>query len=138
MHNGSGPANHAPASSAGGTSVAATTSYVPARGYNQLFFEGRLVEDPALRQAGTGRFYCRVTVLQDQSDRNGQPGVQAVDVVCFDERAARFAERFRRGDYAIFVGRMSLERRRPERAVLHEREPAPRAGLGHRPARHQA
>ncbi len=118
--NGSGPANQT--QRPGPHPTAGTVTGIPhaaARGYNQLIFEGRLAEDPALRQAGTGRLYCRVTALQDQPDRNGQPGAQAVDVVCFDERAARFAERFRRGDYAIFIGRMAIERRRDQRDHFH-------------------
>ena len=137
VNNGSGPAHRSPALSADATSsVSGTISHTAARGYNQLIFEGRLAENPMLRQAGTGRLYCCVAILQDQPDRNGQPGVQAVDVVCFDERAARFAERFRRGDYAIFIGRITIERRRDKHGQSHmnvslhlERV------LGHRPTR---
>lgn len=92
--NGCGPASQMPPLRADATtSASGTISHAAARGYNQLVFEGQLAEDPTLRQAGTGRLYCCVTILQDQSDRNGQPGAQAVDVVCFDERAARFARR---------------------------------------------
>ncbi len=134
MHNGFEPGSEAPSPSA-----VAITPCAGARGYNQLVFEGRLAENPTLRQAGTGRVYCRVAALQDQPDRNGQPGAQAVDVVCFDERATRFAERFRKGDYAIFIGRMTIERRRDLKGQLHmnvslhlERV------LGHRPVRRGA
>jgi single-stranded DNA-binding protein len=140
VHNGSGLATkirkHDHDAIALGT---APTHRAAARGYNHLVFEGRLAEDPLLRQAGTGRLYCRVAVLQDQPDRNGQPGAQGVDVVCFDERATRFAERFRRGDYAIFIGRMAIERRRDQKGQVHmnvslhlERV------LGHRPVRRGA
>jgi hypothetical protein len=138
VHHGTGPAGHGqrPGSDPAASSATATHR-AAARGYNQLVFEGRLAEDPVVRQAGTGRLYCRVAVLQDQPDRNGQPGTQAVDVVCFDERATRFAERFRRGDYAIFIGRMTIDRRRDQKEQLHmnvslhlERV------LGHRPVRH--
>ncbi len=137
IRNGSGPANQA--QRPGPDQTAGTVTGIPhaaARGYNQLIFEGRLAEDPALRQAGTGRLYCRVTALQDQPDRNGQPGAQAVDVVCFDERATRFAERFRRGDYAIFIGRMAIERRRDQKGQLHMKVSLHlERVLGHRPAR---
>ncbi len=119
VHNGSGPANQARRGLDPTASSLTGAHHIAARGYNQLVLEGRLAEDPGLRQAGTGRLYCRVAVLQDQPDRNGQPGAQAVDVVCFDERATRFAERFRRGDYAIFIGRMTIERRRDQKGQLH-------------------
>lgn len=119
VHNGSGPARQARRGPDPTASSLTGAHPIAARGYNQLVFEGRLAEDPALRQAGTGRLYCRVAALQDQPDRNGQPGAQAVDVVCFDERAKRFAERFRRGDYAIFIGRMTIEWRRDQRGQLH-------------------
>ncbi len=134
MRNGPGPESQTP-----GPSAAATTPHAAARGYNQLFFEGRLAEDPALCQSGTGRLYCRVAALQDQPDRNGQPGAQAVDVVCFDERAARFAERFRKGDYAIFIGRMTIERRRDQKGQLHMNVSLHLDRvLGHRPGRRGA
>jgi hypothetical protein len=136
VHNGTVPASRARHSPDPTISTATATDRAAARGYNQLVFEGRLAEDPALRQAGTGRLYCRVAALQDQPDRNGQAGAQAVDVVCFDERATRFAERFRRGDYAVFIGRMAIERHRDQEGQFHmnvslhlERV------LGHRPAR---
>lgn len=136
VYNGSGPTSQARIQGHDATTATTVTHHAAARGYNQLVLEGRLAEAPTVRQAGTGRLYCRVTVLQDQPDRNGQPGAQAVDVVCFDERASRFAERFRRGDYAIFVGRMTIERRRDGKGQLYmnvslhlERV------LGHRPVR---
>jgi single-stranded DNA-binding protein len=128
--------SHATATNDATTASHAPTHRAAARGYNQLVFEGRLVEDPALRQAGTGRLYCRVMVVQDQPDRNGQSGTQGVDVVCFDERASRFAGRFRRGDYAIFIGRMTIERRRDQKGQLHTNVSLHlERVLGHRPMR---
>ncbi len=120
VHNGSGPVGKIRTRDHDAITVGiAPTHRAAACGYNHLVFEGWLEEDPVLRQAGTGRLYCRVAVLQDQPDRNGQPGALAVDVVCFDERATRFAERFRRGDYGIFIGRMTIERRRDQKGQLH-------------------
>ncbi len=119
VHNGSGPVSQERRGLDPSASSLTGAHHIAARGYNQLVFEGRLAEDPPLRQAGTGRLYCRVAALQDQPDRNGQPGAQAVDVVCFDERATRFVERFRRGDYAIFIGRMTIERRRDQKGQRH-------------------
>ena len=136
-NNGHGAMSQRPAPEAEAvTSIIAFPSHAAARGYNQLVFEGQLAEDPALRQSGTSRLYCCVTILQDQPDRNGQPGAQAVDVVCFDERAARFAERFRRGDYGIFIGRMTIEKRRDQKGQLHANVSLHlERVLGHRPAR---
>ena len=50
------------------------------RGYNLVVFEGRLAETPVLSTARTSsRVYCRVAVIQDQPDWNGQPGSQSLD-----------------------------------------------------------
>jgi hypothetical protein len=107
-----------------------------ARGYNELYFEGRLAQDPVLRPYGNNHTYCRVDVLQDQPDRNGQPGTQAISVVCFNERANRFAERFRKGDAAVFVGRIVIERRRDAQGQIHFNVSLHLDYvLGHRPAR---
>src|SRR5579884_759022 len=104
--NGTGPGPARPAPPPPGREPAAPAHRAAARGYNELYFEGRLAQDPVLRSYGNNNTYCRVDVLQDQPDRNGQPGTQAISVVCFNERANRFAERFRKGDAAVFVGRI--------------------------------
>jgi len=90
------------------------------RGYNLLVFEGRLAEAPVLRNARTSdRVFCRVPVVQDQPDWNGQPGTQSVDRVMFDERARMFVERFRKGDAGTFIGRTEIRKWRDQQGQFH-------------------
>jgi hypothetical protein len=82
------------------------------RGYNFVVFEGRLGETPVLSTARTSsRVYCRVTVIQDQPDWNGQPDSQSLDILMFDERARMFVDRFCKGDAGTFIGRMEIRTR---------------------------
>ena len=82
------------------------------RGYNFVVFEGRLGETPVLSAARTNsRVYCRVAVIQDQPDWNGQPGSQSLDLLMFDDRARMFVDRFRKGDAGTFIGRMEIRKR---------------------------
>jgi hypothetical protein len=68
------------------------------RGYNIVVFEGCLAETPVLATARTSsRVYCRVAVIQDQPEWNGQPGSQSLDLLMFDERATMFVDRFHKG-----------------------------------------
>ena len=82
------------------------------RGYNLVVFEGRLAETPVLSTARTsGRVYCRVAVIQDQPEWNGQPGSQSLDLLMFDERARMFVDRFHKGDSGTFIGRIEIRKR---------------------------
>jgi hypothetical protein len=89
------------------------------RGFNLVFFEGRLAEDPAVRESENGRTWCRVAIVQQQPDQNGQPGTQSVDVVMFDERALSFVKKFRKGDRAVFIGRETISKRYDRQGRLH-------------------
>jgi len=90
------------------------------RGYNLVVFEGRLAETPVLSTARTSsRVYCRVAVIQDQPDWNGQPGSQTLDVLMFDERARMFVDRFRKGDAGTFIGRMEIRKRYDRHGQFH-------------------
>lgn len=90
------------------------------RGYNLVVFEGRLSEAPALSTARTSsRVYCRVAVIQDQPDWNGQPGSQSLDLLMFDERARMFVDRFRKGDAGTFIGRMEIRKRYDRYGQFH-------------------
>ena len=82
------------------------------RGYNLVVFEGRLAETPVLSTARTSsRVYCRVAVIQDQPEWNGQPGSQSLDLLMFDERARMFVDRFHKGDAGTFIGRIEIRKR---------------------------
>ena len=59
----------------------------------------------------SSRVYCRVAVIQDQPDWNGQPGSQSLDLLMFDDRARMFVDRFRKGDAGTFIGRMEIRKR---------------------------
>jgi hypothetical protein len=90
------------------------------RGYNFVVFEGRLAETPVLSTARTSsRVYCRVAVIQDQPDWNGQPGSQSLDVLMFDERARMFVDRFGKGDAGTFIGRMEIRKRYDHHGQFH-------------------
>ena len=89
------------------------------RGFNVVFFEGRLAEDPVARESENGRTWCRVAIVQQQPDQNGQPGTQSVDIVMFDERARSFAKKFRKGDSAVFIGRETISRRYDRQGRFH-------------------
>ncbi len=104
------PAHHAE-SRPGGTA---------GRGYNLVVFEGRLADAPVLSTARTSsRVYCRVAVIQDQPDWNGQPGSQSLDLLMFDERARMFVDRFRKGDAGTFIGRMEIRKRYDRHGQFH-------------------
>ena len=82
------------------------------RGYNLVVFEGRLAETPMLSTARTSsRVYCRMAVIQDQPDWNGQPDSQSLDLLMFDERARMFVDRFHKGDSGTFIGRIEIRKR---------------------------
>ena len=90
------------------------------RGYNLVVFEGRLAETPMLSTARTSsRVYCRVAVIQDQPDWNGQPGSQSLDLLMFDERARMFVDRFHKGDAGTFIGRMEIRKRYDRHDQFH-------------------
>ena len=89
------------------------------RGFNLAFFEGRLAEDPVVRESENGRTWCRVAIIQQQPDQNGQPGTQGVDIVMFDERARNFAKKFRKGDSAVFIGRETISKRYDRQGRFH-------------------
>jgi hypothetical protein len=90
------------------------------RGYNLVVFEGRLAETPVLSTARTSnRAYCRVAVIQDQPDWNGQPDSQSLDVLMFDERARMFVDRFHKGDAGTFIGRMEIRKRYDRHGQFH-------------------
>jgi hypothetical protein len=82
---------------------------IAGRGYNLVVFEGRLAETPMLSTARTSiRVYCRVAVIQDQPDWNGQPGSHIIDILMFDERARMFVDKFCKGDAGTFIGWMEI------------------------------
>lgn len=89
------------------------------RGFNVVFFEGRLAENPVARESENGRTWCRVAVIQQQPDQNGQPGTQSVDIVMFDERARNFTKKFRKGDSAVFIGRQTISKRYDRQGRFH-------------------
>ena len=90
------------------------------RGYNLVVFEGRLAETPMLSTARTSsRVYCRVAVIQDQPEWNGQPGSQSLDLLMFDERARMFVDRFHKGDAGTFIGRMEIRKRYDRHGQFH-------------------
>jgi Single-strand binding protein family len=85
------------------------------RGFNVLIWRGRLATDPQMITSPNGTRFVRIRCLQDQPDRNGQPGVQAIEAVLFAERAEQFAAFFRKGDEVLMKGRLTIENR-------HDRE----------------
>jgi len=87
------------------------------RGFNVLIWRGRLATDPQMITSPNGTRFVRIRCLQDQPDRNGQPGVQAIEAVLFAERAEQFAAFFRKGDEVLMKGRLTIENR-------HDREGA--------------
>jgi Single-strand binding protein family len=79
------------------------------RGFNVLIWRGRLATDPQMIISPNGTRFVRIRCLQDQPDRNGQPGVQAIEAVLFAERAEQFAAFFRKGDEILMKGRLTIE-----------------------------
>jgi single-stranded DNA-binding protein len=88
------------------------------RGFNMLVWRGRLASDPELREAASGKRYLRVRCLQDQPDRNGQPGTQGIEIVLFNERADQFAAFFRKGDEVLVKGRLTIETKHDQHGVV--------------------
>jgi len=68
-----------------------------------------LATEPEPYSSPNGTRVLRIRCLQDQPDRNGQPGVQSVEVVLFNERADQFAAFFRKGDEVLLKGRLTIE-----------------------------
>jgi len=106
------------------------------RGFNVLLWRGRLAAEPEPYSSPNGTRVLRIRCVQDQPDRNGQPGVQSVDLVLFNERADQFAAFFHKGDEVLVKGRLTIEVRQDRGVVrtttsLH---PDGSIELLHRPA----
>jgi len=117
---GNGAGNGDPIQRSSVTTPAQTATPAPAqrratRGFNVLIWRGRLATDPLMITSPNGTRFVRIRCLQDQPDRNGQPGVQAIEAVLFAERAEQFAAFFRKGDEILMKGRLTIENR-------HDRE----------------
>jgi hypothetical protein len=89
------------------------------RGFNMLVWRGRLASDPEVLASASGTTrYLRVRCLQDQPDRNGQPGTQGIEIVLFNERADQFAVFFRKGDEVLVKGRLTIETKHDQHGIV--------------------
>jgi hypothetical protein len=137
--NGSGASSQPQSPAATATAPNQTAQRRATRGFNVLIWRGRLATDPLLITSPNGTRFVRIRCLQDQPDRNGQPGVQGVEVVLFNERAEQFAAFFRKGDEVLTKGRLTIETKHDRDGTLRSTaslHPDGSIELLHRPQGH--
>lgn len=138
--NGSGASSHSQSTPVASATASNQTAQRRAiRGFNVLIWRGRLATDPQLITSPNGTRFVRIRCLQDQPDRNGQPGVQGVEVVLFNERAEQFAAFFRKDDEVLTKGRLTIETKHDRDGTLRSTaslHPDGSIELLHRPQGH--
>lgn len=78
---------------------------------NQIAIQGRLVRDPELRRADSGKAVTSFSVACDRDFKNSQTGekeVDFLDCVSWNSTAELVAKYFRKGQMAVATGRLQI------------------------------